>query len=61
MKWGCCKGGGGSMKRDEMLEPPISQHAGGTHPTGMHSCFHLKRTLIPRLCFLCTGHFFISK
>ena len=23
------------------MNPPVGQQAGGTHPTGMHSCYNL--------------------
>ena len=54
---GVCIGGGGSASRRGLnpegwgwADPPsdttgYGQHAGGTHPTGMHSCFyHLQRS-----------------
>ena len=29
-------------------DPPMATAAGGTHPTGMHSCFNLSLTDSPR-------------
>ena len=49
---GCHEGGEGSMKKEGAVKegfhergchegtPPVGQQAGGTHPTGMHSCYN---------------------
>ena len=36
------QGGGGAWSRGCMV-PPTATAAGGTHPTGMHSCYSLVR------------------
>ena len=38
-----CSGGGGSVTGGLQAHSPVTATAvGGTHPTGMHSCFMLK-------------------
>ena len=36
----CSRGGGGCL----VETPPTATAAGGTHPTGMHSCYDYGRT-----------------
>ena len=41
--------------------PPVRKRAGGTHPTGMHSCMKVKMKLYVTSCFLSQNTFPHSK